>query len=144
MRKLLKAAALGALLAPAVLGGTAGVAAADGPAYAEHSAVATPWGAGSSHVMSGFGGWDHGERGGQRMDRGDSGPGYMAGDRYAGPDGAWAKATGSGFTPAVTRTTSTPSRRPARTAPQAASPAPTPETPAWFPAGRDREPRGPG
>ncbi|MGA4859084.1 hypothetical protein [Streptomyces koyangensis] len=99
MRKLLKAAALGALLVPAVLGGAAGVAAADGPAYAQHSAVATPWGAGSSHVMSGFGGWDHGERGGQRMDRGDSGPGYVAGDRYAGPDGAWAKATGSGFTP---------------------------------------------
>ena len=99
MRKLLKAAALGALLVPAVLGGAAGVAAADGPAYAQPSAVATPWGAGSSHVMSGFGGWDHGERGGQRMDRGDSGPGYVAGDRYAGPDGAWAKATGSGFTP---------------------------------------------
>ncbi|UNR58213.1 hypothetical protein IPZ55_17450 [Streptomyces sp. A10(2020)] len=57
MRKLLKAAALGALLAPAVLGGTAtAVADAGGPAYAD-------------------------------------------GSRYAGPDGAWAKATGSGFTP---------------------------------------------
>ncbi|KLJ03881.1 hypothetical protein ABZ114_27520 [Streptomyces albidoflavus] len=56
MRKLLKAAALGALLVPAVLGGAAAAAAdAGGPAYAD-------------------------------------------GSRYAGPDGAWSKARGSGFT----------------------------------------------
>lgn len=103
MRKLLKAAALGAFLVPAVLGGAAGVAAADGPAYVDHSAIATPWGAGSSHLMSGFGGSDHGdhergERGGQRMDRGDGGPAFVTGGRYAGPEGAWSHATGSGFT----------------------------------------------
>ncbi|MFO6454551.1 hypothetical protein, partial [Aeromicrobium sp. LTX1] len=66
MRNLLKAAAVGAVVAPLVLAGASVAAASDGPSYAKHTAVAGPKGAASSFVLSGFHGkhgkHDHGKR----------------------------------------------------------------------------------
>lgn len=105
MRNLLKAAAVGAVVAPLVLAG-ASVAAADGPSYAKHTAVAGPKGAASSFVLSGFHGkHDHGKRsveahgkdkGKDKGKHGKGGPSYKNVTKFAGPKGAWVNKTASG------------------------------------------------
>ncbi|MGA4855824.1 MULTISPECIES: hypothetical protein [Streptomyces] len=106
MRNLLKAAAVGAVVAPLVLAG-ASVAAADGPSYAKHTAVAGSKGAASSFVLSGFHGkhgkHDHGKRSVEahgkdkgKHGKGKGGPSYKKVTKFAGPKGAWVNKTASG------------------------------------------------
>ncbi|WP_436739621.1 hypothetical protein [Streptomyces sp. BBFR102] len=87
MHYLLKAAAVGAVVAPLVLAGASVAAAVDGPSYAKHTAVAGPKGAASSCVLSGF----HGKHG-----KDQHGPSYKNVTKFAGPKGAWVNKTASG------------------------------------------------
>lgn len=99
MRKLLKAAAVGAVVAPLVLTG-ASSALADGPSYLKHTAAAGSKGAASSLVFSGFHGrhGDHGQkRGMESRDGRGMGPSYKKVTKFAGPKGAWVNKTASGF-----------------------------------------------
>ncbi|MFD4989794.1 hypothetical protein ACFWMQ_00560 [Streptomyces sp. NPDC058372] len=102
MRNLLKAAAVGAVVAPLVLAGASVAAASGGPSYAKHTAVAGPHGAASSHIASGFHGkhGKHGDHGKKRSAEGKhshgKGPSYKNVTKYAGPKGAWVNKTASG------------------------------------------------
>ncbi|MEU2960182.1 hypothetical protein EQK42_12070 [Streptomyces albidoflavus] len=107
MRNLLKAAAVGAVVAPLALAGASVAAASDGPSYAKHTAVAGPKGAASSFVLSGFHGkhgkHDHGKRSVEahgkdkgKHGKGKGGPSYKNVTKFAGPKGAWANKTASG------------------------------------------------
>ncbi|GFH68538.1 MULTISPECIES: hypothetical protein [Streptomyces] len=105
MRNLLKAAAVGAVVAPLVLAGASVAAASDGPSYAKHTAVAGPHGAASSFVLSGFHGkhgkHDHGKKRSAEGKHGHGhghghGPSYKNVTKYAGPKGAWVNKTASG------------------------------------------------
>ncbi|MFC7471754.1 hypothetical protein ACFQVA_35890 [Actinomadura keratinilytica] len=107
MRNLLKAAAVGAVVAPLVLAGASVAAASDGPSYAKHTAVAGPKGAASSFVLSGFHGkhgkHDHGKRSVEahgkdkgKHGKGKGGPSYKNVTKFAGPKGAWVNKTASG------------------------------------------------
>ncbi|MEW2708423.1 MULTISPECIES: hypothetical protein [Streptomyces] len=107
MRNLLKAAAVGAVVAPLVLAGASVAAASDGPSYAKHTAVAGSKGAASSFVLSGFHGkhgkHDHGKRSVEahgkdkgKHGKGKGGPSYKNVTKFAGPKGAWVNKTASG------------------------------------------------
>ncbi|MHC8564105.1 hypothetical protein ACW23B_26845 [Streptomyces albidoflavus] len=107
MRNLLKAAAVGAVVAPLALAGASVAAASDGPSYAKHTAVAGPKGAASSFVLSGFHGkhgkHDHGKRSVEahgkdkgKHGKGKGGPSYKNVTKFAGPKGAWVNKTASG------------------------------------------------